>query len=169
MYFRYAWMAPCSFVLNLLAYLLAPFLAALSMILRTSILPYPLNLFHTHDDDLDGGQHQLGWPQVSGIKLWWQRTHWIWRNPAYGFDAYWFGFPDSPDARVVSDVTKGSFPSKPESRFVEIEAGGKTYFSWRYKYPWNDSRHAYIWLGWTFRAYGTHWKLKVSGNPYRKN
>ena len=93
MYLKFIAYAPCILFLVLIAYILSPFLAAYSVLAGVSVLPYPLNLFHSHDDDLDGGQHQNDWPKVTGLKLIWQRTHWICRNPAYGFKAYWFGIP----------------------------------------------------------------------------
>lgn len=78
--------APVTGLVKTLAWVLAPFLALLSVILGRDTLPFPLSLLHTHDDTLDGGIRQVGWPEYRNVfDKWKGRTAWILRNPAYGF------------------------------------------------------------------------------------
>lgn len=133
-----------------LAVILSPALALWSVLARRTILPYPFSLFHTHDDDLDGGQHQLGWPQVAGFKLWWQRTKWIARNPAYGFAAHAFGFKFASSAEVYS-LSRGGFDWSKAGTFyscVMIDAKGRAFFSYRSRF-----RLFGCWVGWSYISY----------------
>lgn len=105
-------------IAKLVAILIAPILALWSVLAGISVLPYPCSLFHTHDDDLDGGQHQLGWPQAKSFKLWWQRTRWIMRNPAYGFAANVFGFRFE-GVTTVYQIDSGGFDWLKPGTFYE--------------------------------------------------
>ena len=102
MIIRYVLFAVASMVVNLLAYVLSPFLAAYSVWKDIDVLPYPWSLFHTHDNTLDGGQKQGYRIGARGLSLWWQRVCWICRNPGYGFDAYILGFAHA-GYRVLSE------------------------------------------------------------------
>src|SRR6478752_8245827 len=92
---RYFVFVCMSLFFTVTAYLLSPFLAGLSMI-TGPILPGFLRYWSTVDDDIDGGQHQQPkqYPSgVHGMALWWQRTCWICRNPAQGWQARVLGVP----------------------------------------------------------------------------
>lgn len=95
MYIKFGLYAIPVLLLVLLTYVLALPLAAYSVVKNIDVLPYPWNLFHTHDDDLT--DHWGSCDKCTGlwnkIKLVWYRMLWIMRNPAYGFKAYWFGIP----------------------------------------------------------------------------
>ncbi|MCX2696406.1 DUF7338 family protein [Ochrobactrum chromiisoli] len=150
--------------LKVFAVILSPALALWSVLAGRTILPYPFSLFHTHDDDLDGGQHQLGWPQVSSFKLWWQRTKWIARNPAYGFAAHVLGF--STVGVVTSyELIKRNFDwSKPDARYecVMHDAKGRTFFSYRSRFK-IFGKQCGCWIGWNYAAYdGKTHQLKIA-------
>lgn len=76
-------------LLVLSSYALSPLLAALSLVTGPQ-LPGFLQWFSTTDADLDGGiaQNVAGYKTgLKGFALWWQRTCWICRNPAHGWQA----------------------------------------------------------------------------------
>lgn len=172
MFLRYILLFPIQFLLNILTYIVAFPLALLSVLLGVDKLPYPLSLFHTHDDTMDGGQHQKGWPKVTGFKLVMQRTRWMWRNPAYGFAAYWFGFPH---AGVV--ITKHGWTASDKwdsnenaYEYYTMEQGGKKYFSFRAQLHYTSKRHIKLWFGWHFDDKGTGFHmLKFNLNPFKPN
>lgn len=90
-------------LLVLAAYALSPILAGLSLITGPK-LPGFLQWFSTTDADLDGGivQNVAGYKAgLTGFALWWQRTCWICRNPAHGWQAEVLGM--STDGLVTID------------------------------------------------------------------
>lgn len=155
MIMRYIAFAFASMLVNLAAYVLSPSLAAYSVWRGIDVLPYPLNLLHTHDNTLDGGQKQGYEIGVTGWKLWWQRTCWIWRNPGYGFDAYVLGF-DHAGYRVLRE--SGPVPdfSQPSAFYsnVMMAANGRRYFTWRRNIPLFGGCFLKVWIGWNYMAYG---------------
>jgi hypothetical protein len=171
MFIRYLLMFPFQFLLNILTYILAFPLALLSVAIGRDVLPYPLSLFHTHDDTLDGGQHQLGWPKASGMALVIQRTKWIMRNPAYGFAAYWFGFPHY-NMKTRVHWTKGDLwdSNKTCVEYHKMEQGDRFYFSWRAQLVYSKKHHVKLWFGWHFddKHTGYH-MLKLNVHPYKAN
>lgn len=147
MVLRYLAYLPVNLVFVALAYLLSPLLALLSMA-TGPVLPGSLQWFSTTDDTLDGGQHQHPdiYPPATGFKLWWQRTCWICRNPAHGWQSNLLGFP-ADGTVVLSDRQKG-----PSRTVVMQTAKGKKFFSWR-----RDAKLGPFtlktWFGWNPRAY----------------
>lgn len=171
MYIRYLLQAPILFSLFILTFFLSPFLAAISVIFNKPVLPYPLNLFHTHDDDLDGGQHQLGWPKVTGgLKLWRQRMLWMCRNPAYGFAGYVFGFPDAGseilDQSWVGDSKRWDDGNSKTYRIVWKGANGRKYFGYRRDVRLTSRRYIKMWFGWSYGVKDGSHQLKVMFNPF---
>nr|CAI3971113.1 hypothetical protein ORM20_00064 [Ochrobactrum phage ORM_20] len=152
-------------LLKLLSIFLSPALAGLSMLIGKNVLPYPLNLFHTHDDTLDGGQSQLGWPDVSGVKLWWQRTKWIARNPAYGFSAYVLGFKNEgvkvlyEKGEWVDDWNDGKLHYH---AYVYEDSSGRKFFGFRNRYKLFGMIMS-CWIGWNWDLYdGETHQLKIA-------
>lgn len=152
---RYIIFATASMFVNLLTYLLGPALSAYSVWRGIDVLPYPLNLLHTHDNTLDGGQKQGYRVGATGFELWWQRTCWIWRNPGYGFDAHVLGFPHKGYRVVVESgaVPDFSLPSAFYSNRMQA-AEGREYFTYRRNIPLWSGYYIKVWIGWNYMAYG---------------
>ncbi|WP_020049020.1 DUF7338 family protein [Rhizobium leguminosarum] len=94
---------PVNVALVLLAYALSPFLAAWSMN-HGPVLPGRWRWFSTLNADLDGyiPQKVVGFdPAAKGLKLWWQRTRWTWRNPCSGRQSELLGVEDIAAAFTV--------------------------------------------------------------------
>lgn len=135
---RYILFAIISTVFVLLAWLLSPALAALSLLTGPK-LPLGLQWFGTVDADLDGGQHQHAdkYPSgVTGWRLWWQRTTWICRNPAQGFQTYLLGY-DARGYFLVFDETKEGARTRVWRRLgygqiFSYQTGG-AWFGWAFK------------------------------------
>lgn len=164
MYLKWALFAPISLVMNILTWILAPFLALLSMA-TGPVLPWGLWIFHTHDDDLDGGQHQKGWPPATGVSLWWQRTCWMYRNPSYGFDAYVLGFGDP--TKITEQHISGVWDSGKAAEFYCMN-NGTNYFSLRKQVPLGGKRYIKIWIGWKHNDNGTgRHMFVVDFNPFK--
>lgn len=151
-------------IAKLVAILIAPILALWSVLAGISVLPYPFSLFHTHDDDLDGGQHQLAWPRAKGLKLWWQRTRWIMRNPAYGFAANVFGFRFE-GVTTLYQIDSGGFDwSKPGTFYEGVyrDRKGRLFFSYRARFK-IFGKICGCWIGWSYVAYdNVSLQLKIS-------
>jgi hypothetical protein len=149
---------------TLLSYALSPLLAAYSVVAGVTKLPGFLQYFSTLDDDLDGGQHQHAdlYPAgATGLKLWWQRTRWICRNPAAGWNAVVLGF-DTAGHTVV-------WESAPNPTSIDFGKGGKVYanvmqsangtryFTYRRNWSLGSTKYLKQWFGWNYMAYdGKH-------------
>lgn len=156
--------AIASWLVNILAWLLSPLLAAWSVIAGINKLPPPFNLLHTHDNTLDGGQNQGYKVGVKGVRLWWQRTCWICRNPGYGFKAYVLGFKTAghkliwanPLPKPVFDDVGGLY-----YWYVMEDAEGRRYWGYRANYKFTKKRYIKQWIGWHYYPYdGIHQQLK---------
>ena len=151
-YFRWLLTQPLVLILYIITYLISPFLSAYSVIAGVNVLPGWLALFHTHDNTLDGGQDELGWPKVTGFKLWLQRIKWICRNPAYGFDAYVWGIKSHSTTYVkrwCSDAVWHSGSTNYDLIIFKAD-NGKNYFSFRYQFYITQLRFIRLWTGWNF-------------------
>lgn len=159
-YIKWLIFSPLATAIYILTYLLSPILAAVSVIFNWPVLPWPFNLFHTNDADLDGGQYQLGWPVTTGWRLWWYRMLWIQRNPAYGFDTVLFGFPYKTVTKTTH-IGIGAWDSGSDNfELVVIEnERGQKMFSIRWqKYYLFNKMFIRIWIGWNH-----HW-LTIKAN-----
>lgn len=134
-YLKYFLFAILSLVANIFAWLLCPFMAALSVITNKDTSPWPLSLLHTADDTLDGGQHQEGWPKVKGWKLFLQRMRWIARNPAGGADNL-MGIPRGPETQIIVVTDKSAVHHKGFKQVHKLIYKGQTYFSYRTNFVW---------------------------------
>lgn len=150
----YVLFATISIVFLAAAVVLAPLLAAVSVALKRDTLPGVLQWFATVDDTLDGGQHQhaaLFPPGATGRALWWQRTRWIWRNPAQGFQTYMLGF-DAGDMLLIRNDITGTPGEAPYARYrVWRNTAGRKVWSWQHSIPIGGRRYVKIWFGWTVK------------------
>lgn len=154
-YLKWAVLAPIALTVRLASIILSPVLSALSVALGTATLPAPLTWFYTHDDDLDGGQHQhpdqypLG---ASGVALWVQRMGWICRNPGYGFLGTVVGLKVS-EVRVETVPMEGGWKDK----FFDLSTGKQVGFGYR-----KQTEKLDIWLGWASPSHDKkHFMLKI--------
>lgn len=169
MWIKYFLMVPVMLFVYLLSYLLSPFIAFLSVLIGKDTMPAPFHWFYTNDDTLDGGQHQLGWPKVSGLALVKQRILWICRNPGYGWAAYVFGFKEK-GAVVIKEIGSNTgFDGSKSARWycVKRAADGKTYFGYRRNIPYGN-RYIKIWFGWDMSGPndGVNNMFKCMFNPF---
>lgn len=170
---KYPFLAVLLLLVKLLAIILSPILSLWSVIKNINVLPYPFNLLHTHDNDLDGGQDQGYEIGVTGFKLWWQRTCWISRNPAYGFAAEILGFKKEGatlayESKPVDTIT---WLKNGDSYFcVMVDEKGRYFFC--YRVLWGFKKLGFrTWFGWNNKAYGgvyhqlkaTPLKIKMGG------
>lgn len=169
-YLKWMIFNPISLFVNLLTYVLAPLLATISVIFKLKNLPFPLNAFQTYDDDLDGGQHQLGWPKdVSFMKLIFQRTHWFWRNPATTI-MYWFAsFDGSEGYEEIFRKTYGVWDGPGNNlEFVIVKnPKGKKAFALRSQWYYTNNKFLRVYFGWTVGFRTKYWFYKNSVNPFR--
>jgi len=138
---------PVELIGKVINYILAFPLAALSVAIDVSVLPTPLNWFHTHDDDMDGGQHQLGWPVVTGIALILQRTKWMFRNAFYGGSFMLFG---TQRVSPVITIANGIWDSGANNSSLVIDDAGR--FGLRKQSFYTKTRFVRIWIGHSFQG-----------------
>lgn len=87
----------------LLAVPLAPVIALFCK--DDGYLPNWLKYFQTFDAPLDAGVRDGYAGFDPNDSRWWNRTKWLWRNPAYGF-CYWpLGIPYDPSEWVIDLLT----------------------------------------------------------------
>lgn len=132
---------------NVVNYMLALPLAIYSVLAGRTILPFPFNWFHTHDDDMDGGQHQLGWPKVTGAALVFQRAKWMIRNSFYGGSFALFGVE-----RLNPSITSsaGIWDGGANNRSLVIDANNR--FGLRAQWFYTDTNYIRVWVGWSFQG-----------------
>ncbi|QSY98601.1 hypothetical protein J2J97_32370 (plasmid) [Rhizobium bangladeshense] len=163
-YLAYGILAVLSLMLVLAAWVLSPALAGLSVIFGVDSLPLGLQWFSTIDDTLDGGQHQHRDkypPGATGFSLWWQRTCWICRNPAQGFQAYLFGF-DMLDVFKRAQTETGISGKAPFTRWIVYEriSNGAQFFSYQRNIPLLAGVYIKLWFGWAGKTSAQRYSLK---------
>ncbi|NEJ10476.1 hypothetical protein GR238_34515 [Rhizobium leguminosarum] len=151
MFMRYLTYLPANLTFVLLAYLLSPALAAISLLTGPK-LPGVLQWFSTLDADLDGGiaQGVKGYEAgLSGRRLWWQRTCWICRNPAHGWQSELLGMPAS--GVVIIEQQIGDQPKR--QWYLMKTADGVRFFCWKRDQPLIGGFYLKLWFGWVNKAY----------------
>ncbi|NEI48638.1 hypothetical protein GR217_13115 [Rhizobium leguminosarum] len=148
---RYLAYLPVNLAFVLAAYLLSPLLAALSLMTGPR-LPGALQWFSTLDANLDGGVSQRvnGYRAgLSGWRLWWQRTCWICRNPAHGWQSELLGMP-----AAGSTLIKGVLSYDPNQQLYLMEtAKGVRFFCWKRDQPLFGGIYLKLWFGWVNKSY----------------
>lgn len=147
----YPWLALLSWVVTLLAWILSPLIAGISVVKGTNNVGGFLSYFYTHNASLDGGVEQEvdGYDKdAKGLKLFWQRTCWVCRNPSYKFNAYILGF-SGDGAKLIWE--EGSRKAPYGYAYVVQSPKGWKFFGYRGKRSW---------IGWNYRTYGGRHQLK---------
>ena len=146
----YPFGALLSWLVTLLAWVLSPLIAGISMATGSNQVSW-LGWFYTHDASLDGGieNHIDGYDQnAKGFRLWWQRVSWICRNPGYRFNAYVLGY--SAEAPVLIFESGTAWPAVSYWTVIELK-GGRRIFGYR-----SGSR----WFGWKHEPIAGRHQLK---------
>lgn len=141
---RYLSYWPANLILVLLSWLLSPLLAALSLLIGPK-LPGFLQWFSTTDADLDGGavQNVAGYKAgLKGWRLWWQRTCWICRNPAHGWQAEVLGM-STAGLVTIQQAYEGK-----NHWFLFRNAKGQQFFCIKRDVPLFTGRYIKLYLGW---------------------
>ncbi len=148
---RYVIYLPVNLLVVLLAYLLSPLLAAISL-LTGPRLPGVLQWWSTLDADLDGGVSQgvKGYKAgLSGWQLWWQRVCWICRNPAHGWQSELLGMP-----AAGATVLEERVADNPKRQWYMMKtAAGVRFFCWKRDQPIGGGFYLKLWFGWVNKAY----------------
>ncbi|EJC75574.1 hypothetical protein Rleg10DRAFT_5792 [Rhizobium leguminosarum bv. trifolii WSM2012] len=148
---RYFIYLPANLAFVLLSYLLSPALAGVSL-LSGPRLAGVLQWFSTLDADLDGGVRQRvrGYrPGLSGWRLWWQRTCWICRNPAHGWQSQLLGMPSAGSTIIQARLSLD--PS--QQLYLMKTAAGVRFFCFKRDQPLVGGFYLKIWLGWINKPY----------------
>lgn len=109
-------------------------------------LPKYLLWLQTQDNSLDEGWRGTYFgnpvnPSPIGVKLWWYRTKWLWRNPAYGF-CYWpLGVDVHPNDWIIDEYKEDANGQRILLK-AHTESG---YFAYTTNSGWK--------LGWKIWAY----------------
>lgn len=181
LYIKWFILALSTLVIKLLAWILSPFLAAYSVIANIDVLPGIFRYLSTVDDTLDGGQHQAVQYEkgVTGIKLWWQRTRWILRNPAHGLEAEVFGLAKEDVAEIVYStpgpnaipVGGGNLRPGPAPGFYIMKNAQGKKIGWGifiFK-PWLGNFVCKLWIGWANIMHDKkHYQIELQFNPFMR-
>jgi hypothetical protein len=173
-YLKYAFLTLLNLAFTGLAMIVAPLVALFTN--ADGYLPNWLKWFQTFDSPLDAGWRDgyfgtFTAPPV-GRQLWWLRTKWLWRNPAYGF-CYWIlGTPFTPEDWTVETFVKdGNYTkfvawSKDRKHFCIGYNGplGSYKFGWK---AWNyfqklDENGKPVW---NTTPWGPDWLAPISFSP----
>lgn len=179
MFLRWLARLPLHLAAVIIVYLTAPLWGLLSVALGRATLPGWLRYLHTTDDDLDGGQHQLGWKPKKGLALAMQRAFWMWRNPAGGVASALLGLPVA-ETRVTIVQSRGWFDSGDAIRRASLVrwVGDHDdpdallrpvdYFEYRRDLRWCPWFYVKLWIGWTVDTRGGWHRFQCQCNPFRR-
>lgn len=168
MHLRWAAYLLVLFAAKLFVWLTAGFWARASVKRGWRVLPGKWRYLHPADDDLDGGQHQLGWPPATGRELAKQRARWLRRNPAWGVSAYVLGFHQG-GVTVTFTRNEGLFDVARAVRIARMTTpDGKRWFEWKRDVPTSPWTYAKLWFGWNSSPKTGWHSLEFEVNPFRR-
>lgn len=168
MIFKYVLFTVVNLLFTALAYILSPLVALFCK--DDGYLPNWLAWFQTFDAPLDAGVNDKYPGFDPADSKWWNRTKWLWRNPAYGF-CYWaIGIPFDPTQWVVDSYVKnadGTASFKAHSidgKYFNIMTATGTKLGWK---AWN------YFLGldadgkpqWKTAPWGPEWRTPICFTP----
>lgn len=172
-YIKYAFLTILNLLFTLFAVIVAPIVSLFAS--NDGWLPNWLKWFQTFDASLDAGWKDGYFGSFStpptGYKLWWYRTKWLWRNPAYGF-CYWvLGTSFKPEDWTVTFVQDGNYTkfiawSKDRKHFC-LSYNGR-FGSWKLGWKaWNYFQHldADGKPVWNDQPWGPEWIAPISFTP----
>jgi hypothetical protein len=168
----YAILTLINLLFTVFAVIAAPVVAAFCR--RDGWLPNWLAWFQTFDAPLDAGWRDgyfgLFASPPTGFALWWLRTKWLWRNPAYGF-CYWpLGIDFVPADWVIvnfirhADGTCDFHARTKDGRYFNIMTATGTKLGWK---AWNyfeglDERGNPKWKS---SPWGPQWRAPICFTP----
>ncbi len=145
---KWAFLAVSGIVITIIAVILAPVLALFRQ--ADDRLPAWLSWFQQPDTPCCGDAafhaNQMAWTQRK--YLW--TVFWLWRNPAYGFDAAVLGvtIQDGFVYRSWGDELVGNSPLHNGWVFRLVESAGATYWQFYFVHGWTDVKCLRLNLGW---------------------
>ena len=158
---RWFILLPFSQLFLILAVLVTPILPLFAS--KEGWLPRWLWWFQTPDEPLDGDngfktEHATFKGEVTGLKQYVNRCHWLWRNPAYGFDWQVLAYHPKPDD-VLTVKGKGTLEDGPAEDNPRLVSGWLGYGGWFFarkgyawqlfiRHHWNATHCTKINLGW---------------------
>ena len=113
-YIVYILLAIIQLAIGIVSFPLAPLVALFCD--ANGNLPYWLSLFQTYDNTCDGDdgykqEHRFFPNNANAFQVWANRTGWLWRNPAYGFDMLLGANVEIGDVLIISgDRATGDNP-----------------------------------------------------------
>ena len=155
-----------------------------ALTIKREDFPWYLAWLGQYDDNLDGNRDE-GWRKEhiltpdTGLRKWWNRTRWIFRNPSQYFDYHIAGqvikpgWDDNavhiPFIHVKGDSAVSDCPLR-EGWFLKLLSTGDRYipfFRWVWKWP-SINRCIDIKLGWAVWTTGDRAKLVFTIDPLSK-
>jgi len=150
---KYVILAIIQFAIDIFSYPLAPFVALFCD--KDGNLPKWLSLFQTYDNTCDGDdgykeEHRFFPANENGFQRWANRTGWLWRNPAYGFDMLLGASCQVGDTLVISgDRATGDGPYHPGSCNWRLYRDTKLIaFQWYFVSDYNATKCLRVNAGW---------------------
>jgi hypothetical protein len=152
-YIKYSFLAILQLLISLVSYPLAPFVSLFCN--SDGNLPKWLSLFQTYDNTCDGDdgyktEHRFFPSNSNGFQRWVNRTGWLWRNPAYGFDMLLGADCQVNDTLIISgDKATGDGPYHPGSCNWRLYRGTKLIaFQWYYVGNFSTTKCLRVNVGW---------------------
>ena len=145
---KWAFLAVAGIAFTILAMILAPALALFRQ--ADDRLPAWLSWFQQPDTPCCGDAafhaNQMSWTQNK--YLW--TVFWLWRNPAYGFDAAVLGvtLQDGFVYRSWGDELVSNSPLHNGWVFRLVESAGATYWQLYFVHGWTNTKCLRVHLGW---------------------
>lgn len=167
---RYISCAIIDLIADIAAYILAP-IAALFVNSKGEIHP-AWKWITTHDAPIDIGHIDGYWSTPRGkMGLWWSRTKWIWRNPAYQV-SHWLGYDQRgvvmPADRFKDPRWDSGYPNKSFWRAVNR----KGQIGFLYQRQWYYTKHWCIEMQFGWKLYrrdpDQHCMLAFRFSPFKR-
>lgn len=136
-------------IINLLAYLLGPLIAFLSLYDKKKLVPKVFSWFMTHDNPIDGDEgHRRRWYRSNTkLDVFLRRTAWLWRNKGYTFDYKYLG------KNIGNTLTNYGNPEVSDSPLTEgylfqYDENGTWEFYLVHPYPFGNKKCLRLRFGW---------------------
>lgn len=154
---------PISLAANIFTILTSPLWAFVAALFRLEVLPWPLVMVQTHDNNIYGGPMPATFTGRWKTAVWW-----LCRNPSYYFDAYVLGYPNN-ELVDIQTRQSGTFGGTELAwAYSTIRFKNKTRFLFRADIPLIAGRYAKFWLGWHILNQAGRHMFKFDFNPMKQ-
>ena len=154
---RWFILLPFSQLFLILAVLVTPILPLFAS--KEGWLPRWLWWFQTPDEPLDGDngfktEHAWFKGEQTGLKQYWNRCHWLWRNPAYGWDWIVLAYKPELTDELTIKGTRGIGGHLTENGWYFARKG----YAWQLyvTHHWNDTHCTKLNFGWKLWGKAPH-------------